>query len=383
MRFIEDFVSYNKDFTGCPEIFLRWSGLLALSAVAGHKHVHRRGNWDVRPNLWVLILGNSSSYKSTGLSSMRRLLYESCPGVLAAQEYSHEALFEDLSVNPHRLFLYDEAESYFKMLAQQYNAPMRSAMMSLYNGSPMTRQIKGKEGKGETHTIDHSYIAWGGASTPFQIASHLNGSSTDLLSGMFPRFIMVPWFGSEKSIEDPPPDNKEKRAALVARLRFLSLMGEREYTYTPEALAVKSEWLARFNKRAENAELLLSAFYRKMRDEHIHKVAMLSAFERESSEMDVCDIESAIDLLWPVEKEWGALLERLTEREWDRESNRVEEYIRKNGEVDRSDILRTIRGIKAQKLSAILDGLKQDGKIKIEAIGHGGRTRSKITWDFA
>lgn len=380
MKFINDFVSYNRDFTGCPDLFLKWSGLLALSAVAGFRHVHRRGNWDVRPNLWVLILGNSSSYKSTGLSSMRRLLYEATPGVLAAQEYSHEALFEDIAVNPHRLFLYDEAESYFKMIAQQYNAPMRSAMMSLYNGTPMQRQIKGKEGKGETHTIDHSYICWGGASTPFQVSTHLNGSSTDLLSGMFPRFIMVPWFGSERSIEDPPPDNKEKRAALVARLCWLSQVSEREYIYTPDALRVKSEWLARFNKRADGAELLLSAFYRKMRDEHIHKVAMLAAFERESSEMDVCDIESAIELLWPVEKEWAGLLERLLEREWDREANRVEEFIKKNGCVDRSDILKSIRGIKAQKLTAILQGLTQDRKLKVEDEITTGRTRTKITW---
>lgn len=383
MKFIDDFVDYNRDFTGCPDIFLKWSGLLALSAVAGYRHVHRRGNWDVRPNLWVLILGNSSSYKSTGLASMRRLLYEATPGALAAQEYSHEALFEDIAVNPHRLFLYDEAESYFKMIAQQYNAPMRSAMMSLYNGSPMQRQIKGKEGKGETHTITHSYIAWGGASTPFQIATHLNGSSTDLLSGMFPRFIMVPYFGPERSIEDPPPDDKVKRAALVARLTFLSQVGEREYIYTPEAIRVKSEWLSRFNKRADTAELLLSAFYRKMRDEHIHKVSMLAAFERGSSHMDVCDIESAIDLLWPVEKEWGSLLERLTEKEWDREANRVESFIQKNGSVDRTDILKSVRGIKAQKLSAIIDGLKQDGKITMAPEITPGRTRSKITWIFA
>src|ERR1035438_6603058 len=102
MKFVDDFISYNRDFTGCPDIFLKWSALLALSAVAGYKHVHRRGNWDVRPNLWVLLLGNSSSYKSTGLSSMRRLLFEAQKDVLASQEYSHEALIEDIANNPHR-----------------------------------------------------------------------------------------------------------------------------------------------------------------------------------------------------------------------------------------------------------------------------------------
>ncbi len=380
MKFIDDFVAYNREITGCPDIFLRWSALLALSAVAGYKHVHRRGNWDVRPNLWVLILGNSSSYKSTGLSSARRLLFEAAHDVLASQEYSHEALVEDIAANPQRLFLYDEAESYFKMLAQKYNAPMRSLMMSLYNNVPIQRKIKGKDGKGETFTIDHSYICWGGASTPFQMAAHMNGSTTDLLSGLFPRFIMVPYFGKEITIEDPPPDDKQKKTALIHRLRELSLVGEREYVYTPDALALKHEWLSRFNKRAESAEILLSAFYRKMRDEHIHKVAILSAFEAGRTAIEITDLTNAIELLWPVEKEWAALLERLTEKEWDRDANRVEAYIKTNGTLDRTDILRNIRGMKAQKLTAVLEGLKQDKKIRMKDEETSGRPKTIITW---
>lgn len=382
MRFVDDFISYNRDFTGCPDIFLKWSALLALSAVAGYRHVHRRGNWDVRPNLWILLLGNSSSYKSTGLSSMRRLLFEAQKDVLASQEYSHEALIEDIASNPHRLFVYDEAESYFKMLAQKYNAPMRSMMMSLYNNVPIQRKIKGKDGKGETFTIDHSYICWGGASTPFQMAEHMGGSSTDLLSGLFPRFIMVPWFGTESTIEDPPPDNKDKRHALVNKLIALSAMGEREYTYTPEALAIKHEWLSRFNARAASAEMLLSAFYRKMRDEHIHKVAMLSAFEGGRDKMEQVDITNAIDFLWPVEKEWMSLIERLTQKEWDREAQRVEDFIRKENKVDRYDILRGVRGIKAQKLTAVLEGLEQDQKIKRFEEKTSGKPRKMCEWIF-
>lgn len=382
MKFVDDFVAYNRDFTGCPDIFLKWSALLALSAVAGYKHVHRRGNWDVRPNLWVLLLGNSSSYKSTGLSSMRRLIFEAAHDVLASQEYSHESLIEDIAANPQRLFVYDEAESYFKMLAQKYNAPMRSMMMSLYNNVPIQRKIKGKDGKGETFTIDHSYICWGGASTPFQMASHMNGSTTDLLSGLFPRFVMVPWFGTESTIEDPPPDDKEKRRGLVERLRQLAVVGEREYQYTPEALTIKHDWLSRFNKRAESAEVLLSAFYRKMRDEHIHKVSMLSAFERGSALMEAVDITTAIEFLWPVEKEWMGLIEKLTEKEWDREAKRIEDFIRKEGKVDRVDVLRCVRGIKAQKLTAVIQGLEQDEKISVHIEKTSGRPKQLLTWIF-
>jgi hypothetical protein len=113
MKFADDFLSYCRDFTGSPEPFIRWTALLMLSSVAGQKHILRRGDWDVRPNLWVLLLGNSSSYKSVALSSGRRLLYEACPGILASQEYSHEALIEDIASYPHKLFIYDEGVCYF------------------------------------------------------------------------------------------------------------------------------------------------------------------------------------------------------------------------------------------------------------------------------
>lgn len=385
MKFIDDFVGYCRDFTGCPEIFLRWSALLALSAVAGDKHVHRRGDWDIRPNLWVLLIGNSSSYKSTGLNASRRLLAEASPGILASQEYSHEALLEDLAVNPHRAFYYDEAHSFFSMLESSYNkGKMKSAFMSLYNRIPLERKIKGKQGIGETHSISGAYVSWGGASTPFQLAETLEGKTTDLLSGLLPRFVIVPYFGSESCVEDPPPADTIKRSALVQRLKDLSLCGERSYTYNPEALKAKHSWLSQFNQRAqESGDSLTAAFFRKMRDEHFHKISMLSAFERGSSVMSVEDIAESAGLLWIVEKEWPKLIERLTEKEWDRSANRIEEFIQKEQEVDRQDILRSIRGIKAQKLTAILQGLEQDRKIMLREEPTTGRPRQVITWQVS
>lgn len=380
MKFVDDFVDYCQEFTGCPEIFLRWSAMVALSSVAGSKHVLRRGDWDVRPNLWILIVGNSSSYKSTGLASARRLLYEAARGVIAAQDGSYEAIIEDLALNPHRVFIYDEAESYFKMLAQKYNAPLAPAMMSLYNGQPISRRIKGKDGKGEFHDVQNAYVGWAGASTPVQIASRLNGSTTDILSGMFPRFLLVPYFGKERSIDDPPPADKDKASLLIDRLKFLASIGEREYHYAPNALKAKSQWLADFNKRAESSEVLLAAFYRKMRDEHFHKIAMLAAFERNSSEISLQDVAETSKLLWPIEKEWAPLVERFTEKEWDRDAKRVVDFLKSRGKVSRSELLQGVRGIRAQKLSAILDGLEQDNLVKVVTDKKADKPSSLITW---
>lgn len=381
MKFLDDLVDYCKDFTGCPEIFVKWAGLYALSAVAGRKHYLRRGNWNPRPNIWVLILGNSSSFKSVGLQSVEKLLWAVCPQLLASQEYSHEAFIEDVAKQPHRVFFYDEAESYLKMLAQKYNPMMRSTMMKLYAGLPHQRSIKGKDGHGETHTVTDAYLCWSGASTPYQISAHLNGSTTDFLSGMFPRFIIVPYFGKETYIEDPPPDNQEKFKKLSHQLDDLYNRDGGEYSYSPNALGLKHEWVRDFTPRMESADMLLSAFYKKMRDEHFHKIAILSAFERNSFLIEPQDVQTTIDMLLPIEREWKNLLERLTEKEWDRDILRVEFFIKRNLAVDREELLRGVRGLRAQKLTAILEGLKQDNRIEIVPEKTSGRTRTIIRWN--
>ena len=207
----------------------------------------------------------------------------------------------------------------------------------------------------------------------------MNGT-TDLLSGLFPRFLIVSYFGKDRSIEDPPPASSKKRDRLVAALRGLANQGEREYAYSPEAATAKHKWLVDFDARMHKADPIMGAFYKKMRDDYFHKIAMLSAFERGSNAMSKDDVGEAIDLLWPIEAGWKESIERMTAREWDRDASRVEELIKERGELDRSDILQALRNIKAQKLTAILNGLYQDNKVQMDKSDTPGRPRSVIKW---
>jgi hypothetical protein len=166
----------------------------------------------------------------------------------------------------------------------------------------------------------------------------------------------------------------------VGRLRFLANIGERDYVYTPEALIAKRSWLKQYSKRLELADQLLGSFFKKLRDEHFHKICMLSAFERGSANMEIEDVAAAAKILWPVEKGWPDMICRLTEKEWDRDAERVERFIRTNHKVDRYDILRAVRNIRAQKLTAILEGFIQDGKITVSQEPTAKKPRTIIEW---
>ena len=374
MKFVADFVAYAEEFTGCPKPFLEWSAILCLAVVAGRRHTLRRGDWDIHPNLWVMLLGQSSSYKSTGLAIARRLLREVSPESILGQEYSSEKLLDDIAENPHRLFVYDEAETFFKMLTQSYNPTLKSAIMTLWRDDWYVRKTK----KAEV-IIKDAYLCWGGASTPVQIAHQMTSSDSELLSGMFPRFLLVPYFGVEVSIKDPPPFDLAKRQLLVAQLRRLSTIGEREYTYTPEALALKSEWLDRFEVRRHDADSLLAAFFKKMKDEHFHKFAMLCAFERESSLIEPCDLEEVIPRLWQIEKALPDIMKAMTSDQWARTLDRVENYLKKQGECSRSDIMKKLR-LNGFHLEKLLQSLQLDGSIKREKKVVSTKPVEIITW---
>lgn len=376
MRFVDDFVAYAQEFTGCPKPFLEWSAILCLSVVAGRKHVLRRGDWDVHPNLWVMLLGNSSSYKSTGLAIARRLLREACPDVLLGQEYSSEKLLDDLSTNSHRLFTYDEAETFFKMLGQKYNPTLKSALMTLWRDDWYVRKTK----QGEV-IIKDAYLCWAGASTPVQIAQQINGHDTDLLSGMLPRFTIVPYFGDEHSIANPPPSDPVKKSALVATLKSLAFTGEREYTYQNSTMAKIEEWQIRFDKRLRDQDQMLGAFFRKMRDEHFHKLAMISAFERGSTDITSEDLGEVIPRLWDIETHLPVTLQRLTETKMGRERQRLETFLKKKIVTTRSEILLHFPNIHGYLLSDHLGAIEADGFIKVERTpSNGGRPIQKITW---
>ena len=242
MTFTDQFLDYAHDFTVCPSLFLRWSAKLCLSVIAGRNCVMRIGDWDIVPNIWMVLLGLTSAHKSTGLSIGRNLLKEVMPGALLPQEYSQEMLLADLAANPHRCFIYDEASGFFAVLGQKYNPILKSALTSLWTAREYTRKTK----QGEISIID-PYLCFGGASTPANFLGDQNngsgGKEMSVLSGFLPRFFLIPYFTPpEKHIALPPPKDKMKRVALRDTLLGLVPNEEREFVYDSESRAMMEIW---------------------------------------------------------------------------------------------------------------------------------------------
>lgn len=391
MKFLDDFVDYHKDFTSCPETFVRWSGLYALSCVAGWRHVYRSGNWDYRPHLWILLVGESSAKKSTALSTAQKMVQEIDDTIIASQYYSTASLIIDMAENPHRCFFYQEADSSFRMMDEKTNLSMRPEMMKLFDGKVTSKKIRGSEGKGEVYITEKRpgvngyigdykgpYVCWGAATTPGQVNAHLQGDTTHIESGFFPRILLVPQIEPTQLIPRPPADDKTKYKALVSRLMEYHRTLPTEYHYSDSAGDIFDKWYVSRIARMKTKEPIFHPFYLKMCEIHCHKLSILSALERFSSVIEDQDVEFAIQMLWQVEKAWPQMLGKFTESRAHKLEERIIAFIKDNAPCTPSMIQKALH-IEGPKLKLILDAAKSNGLLSIDPKPTGGRPALVIT----
>lgn len=397
MKFLDEFVDYHKDFTSCPETFVRWSGIYALSCVANWNHVYRTGNWNCRPHLWILLCGEPSTKKSTALFSARSLISKietRIPNVslVAEQHYSHASFIVEMAENPHRCFFYDEAETFFKMIDEKYNGSFRSDLMQLHGDKVIGKKVRGVEGKGEIFRTEKvpgingyigpylgPYVCWGAATTPAQINRHLRGLTDEVDSGFFPRMLLIPQIETTKVIPRPPPHDPLKFEALLKKLQALFDSPNCDYAYSKSAGAIYDAWHLRMSAKLPIVDPMLQPFYMKMIEIHCHQIALLSAFERQSSTIEDDDVSFAMTMLLKVEKGWPSLIGKFTESKSQKEEARILNYVKTNSPCTPTQIIRALRmdGDVIQKKLAIAE---KNGILSITAKPSTTKPGKIVTW---
>jgi hypothetical protein len=92
MSFIQDYLTYNKG-NECPRSFHLWSAFAVLSAVVGRKVHIDLGYFVVHPNLYICLVGDQGSRKSTAKDIARDLVVETFPDIpVAASVMTREAI---------------------------------------------------------------------------------------------------------------------------------------------------------------------------------------------------------------------------------------------------------------------------------------------------
>ncbi len=275
-RFTEMYLDYAKEFTDCPDIFLQWGALLAISASLSRDCYVEIGSWNIAPHLWLILIGKSSSHKSTAISIVEDLIESSEPTRQAPHEFSAEAILKALSEQSTRVFIFDEAKSFFDLLSQTYNQSLKSLFTILYRKPNYSRTTL----KHGTLSIINAYSPMGMATTPEWLRASLHDAEQSAMSGFLARFLMVPYVGNgNHPMHRPPPHNSEKFKLLSERLSMIKIIAH-PFHYTLDADEALERWYTDMTAKENEALPMLGPFYEHMKNEAIHKLGILFAVDR-------------------------------------------------------------------------------------------------------
>lgn len=374
-RFTDMYLDYAHDFTDCPDPFLLWGALLAISASLSRSVYVEAGSWNIAPHIWVVLIGKSSSHKSTAITIVEDLIELVDPTRAAPHEFTSEAIIQSLSKSSNRLFIFDEAKSFFDMLGKKYNESLKSLFTILYRKPTYSRTTM----KHGTLHIANAYLPMGLATTPDWLRQSLQDAEQSAMSGFLARFLMVPYIGEGNApMALPPPHSPAKFELLVDRLKEFSAI-EQIFHYTPEARAQMTAWYTAVTERENNAIPVLGPFFEHFKNEAIHKLCILFAVDRAEREITLAAFFEAEMCLRYLENMLPGLVQDMTANKWEQEKKRLVEVLRKKIVMERSEISR-LTHLSGQHLTAHLTDLIQDNLITIESKQGATKKKQIITW---
>lgn len=357
-RFTEKYLAYANEFTDCPDPFLLWGALLAISASLSRTVYVEAGSWNVSPHIWVVLIGKSSSHKSTAISIVEDLIEVVSPERAAPAEFTSEAIIQSLSKQPIRLFIFDEAKSFFDMLGKKYNESLKSLFTILYR-KPCYSRTTIKHG---SLSIKNAYLPMGMATTPEWLRQSLQDAEQSAMSGFLARFLMIPYSGNgNPPMALPPPHNSDKFKELSEMLsQFMQI--EQVFHYTQDAKERLTQWYADTTERENKSLPILGPFFEHFKNEAIHKLSIIFAVDRGEQEITIGAFREAMMCLRYVEDMLPGLVEDMTDNKWDIERRKIVAYIQKRGLCRRASLAHDLN-VHGENLTRYLKGLESDDLI--------------------
>lgn len=354
-RFTEAYMDYAHEFTDCPDPFLLWGGLLAISASLSRSVYVEIGSWNIAPHIWLVLIGKSSSHKSTAISIVEDLLEQVDAERSAPHEFTSEAIIQSLAKNPVRLFVFDEAKSFFDMLGKKYNESLKSLFTILYR-KPNYSRTTIKHG---VLSISNAYLPIGMATTPEWLRQSLQDAEQSAMSGFLARFLMIPYLGAGNApLALPPPHDPEKFKALTEMLWEYKKI-EQVFHYTADALTFLKKWYLETTERENESLPVLGPFFEHFKNEAVHKLGVLFAVDRAEQEITLGSLKEAVLCLRYIEDMMPALLSDLTEQRSDRDRRKIAEYVKTHSGCSRGELAARVH-IHGESLSRHIAGLDAD-----------------------
>lgn len=233
---IDDYMDWATTTTDAVPEFHEISCAILLSALmATTVRLRTSRNQNIVPNLWAMILGETSlTRKTTAMDMAMDFIMEIDRDLILASDASAEGLMSALSLRPKMvsIFYRDEVTGFFDAInRKEYLASMPEIMTKMYDVPKyMPRKLKK-----DTYVVSEPIFIFFGGGVPDKMYSLIEESY--FASGFIPRFLIMRGHANINNIRfgiDPPHLEKaDKRNDLLSTFRAFHSM------YTDQQIAVE------------------------------------------------------------------------------------------------------------------------------------------------
>lgn len=370
--FLNDYLAYNKSLQS-PEDFHLWVGLSIMSMCLERKVYLDRGKYKLYPNLYVILVGESASGKSTAISQGKELLGKAFGQemIFLSQKFTPEKLIHALSLvhEKRKVSAANLISSEFSVLVGQCrkDPTLLQILTDLYDCpefwsySTLARGID---------TCNRLYLNILAGSTPDWLKSSLPDDAIG--GGFFSRIIHV--FRTELVKKVPNPEDgitpellKAGENCVADLLLLRGISGT--FAWEPKAKQIYTDWYMEYWKPEEAPHFLRGYMGRK--GDTILKIAMLCSLSFSNKlVLTPRDINFAISILNENETYMKDVMKVIGQNDQGKSLERVLFLIKKHKVLTHSKLLQSVsHNINADELELIIKTLDQSGQITIHMEG--------------
>lgn len=369
-----------------PHEFHMWSCMAVIGALLGRKCYYSQGLWNIYPNLYVILVGESgSTKKSTCITQAAEIMRTAEPD----KKYFHDKITTERLLSSLAKVCSDTGVAEAMLFADELSVFLNNTKFDDTLLKNLTTLYDCKEHFSyETMTrgeekMDKAFFAKLCGSTEEWLKNSLPKES--LGGGYFSRLILV--HRAPTGRREPRPERVLPRKDSVTYQNILhdleciaNIAGE--FTMSKEAQAAFDDWYVDQDP-TRDAEHMMKGYHSRKGNTLIKLGMCLSASQSDSKIIEAKHFEAGLRMLAENEKWQRRLVVQMSSTEFGRDTDWVLQLIRKyQGTVGigkGSLVSKTRHKLTKRQLQDILDVLEDSGLVKLAIGGKQGMKYKAVT----
>jgi hypothetical protein len=238
---LDAYQSWAQDATDAIPIYHELAGFIVLSSILSSNLRLETQYGTMVPNLWGLMLGESTlTRKTTAMTLARNLLAYIDESIEIGSEGSIEGTLQELSTRPRMasLFYRDEVAGFIESITRkEYLAGMVETLTHLYDAPRVFRRMLKKE---VVHVQEPIFLFFGGG---IQEEVYGKVDASHVTSGFLPRFLIVSGKADRTAIR---PTARPSEENMNRRVEVYKMMEHIYHTYNQtQAVKIGTETIQR------------------------------------------------------------------------------------------------------------------------------------------